>query len=35
LVEVNPTSTPLTPHADVVLAGPAGLVLPELVRLLW
>jgi NAD-dependent deacetylase len=35
LVEVNPTSTPLTPHADVVLAGPAGLVLPELVRRLW
>lgn len=35
LVEVNPTATPLTPHADLVLAGPAGQVLPELVRLLW
>lgn len=35
LAEVNPTPTPLTPHADQVLAGPAGVVLPELVRLLW
>jgi NAD-dependent SIR2 family protein deacetylase len=30
LVEINPSPTPLTPHADVVLAGPAGQVLPQL-----
>jgi NAD-dependent deacetylase len=30
LVEINPNPTPLTPHADVVLAGPAGQVLPQL-----
>jgi NAD-dependent deacetylase len=34
LVEVNPTATPLTPHADQVLSGPSGQMLPELVRLL-
>jgi NAD-dependent deacetylase len=34
LVEVNPNPTPLTPHADYVLSGPAGEVLPELVRAL-
>jgi NAD-dependent deacetylase len=28
LVEVNPDETPLTPHADVVLRGPAGELLP-------
>jgi NAD-dependent deacetylase len=32
LVEVNPENTPLTPHADFVLRGPAGDVLPRLVR---
>jgi NAD-dependent deacetylase len=32
LVEVNPSETPLTGHADHVLDGPAGEVLPELVR---
>jgi len=31
LVEVNPAATPLTPHADHVLAGPAGKVLPQVV----
>jgi NAD-dependent deacetylase len=35
VVEINPTPTPLTPHADQVVSGPAGVVLPELVRLLW
>ena len=30
LVEVNPTQTPLTPHADFTLRGRAGEVLPEL-----
>lgn len=35
LVEVNPAPTPLTPHADQVLTGPAGQLLPELVALLW
>lgn len=34
-VEVNPTETPLTPHVDFVLAGPAGKVLPQLVRASW
>lgn len=34
LIEVNPTATPLTPHADCVLSGAAGRILPELVRLL-
>jgi NAD-dependent deacetylase len=34
VVEINPTSTPLTPHADQVLSGPSGQILPELVRLL-
>lgn len=32
LVEVNPGETPLTRDADYVLRGPAGEVLPELVR---
>ncbi|RYZ08431.1 MAG: NAD-dependent deacylase [Myxococcales bacterium] len=32
LLEVNPTATPLTPHVDAALSGPAGLLLPELAR---
>jgi NAD-dependent deacetylase len=32
LVEINPGETPLTPHADFVLRGPAGDVLPCLIR---
>ena len=32
LVEVNPKQTPLTPHADFVLPGPAGDVLLRLIR---
>ena len=32
LVEVNPSRTPLSRHADFVLAGRGGEVLPELVR---
>jgi NAD-dependent deacetylase len=32
LVEVNPEETPLTPHADHALRGPAGDVLPRLIR---
>jgi len=32
LVEVNPDETPLTRHADYSLRGPAGEVLPKLVR---
>jgi NAD-dependent deacetylase len=32
LVEINPGETPLTPHADLVLRGPAGDVLPRLIR---
>ncbi len=34
LVEVNPDQTPLTPHADYLLRGPAGKVLPGLVAAL-
>jgi NAD-dependent deacetylase len=32
LVEVNPSETPLTPHADYSLRGPSGEVLPKLLR---
>lgn len=32
LVEINPAPTPLTPHADCVLSGPAGQVLPALLQ---
>jgi NAD-dependent deacetylase len=32
LVEINPEGTPLTPHADYALRGPAGDVLPRLIR---
>jgi NAD-dependent deacetylase len=32
LVEVNPETTPLTPRADYALHGPAGDVLPRLIR---
>jgi NAD-dependent deacetylase len=32
LLEINPTSTPLTPFADAVLPGPAGQVLPQLLQ---
>ncbi len=32
LIEVNPSPTPLTPHADQVLSGPAGQVLPQLLQ---
>jgi NAD-dependent deacetylase len=31
LVEINPSETPLTPHADYALRGPAGDVLPRLI----
>ena len=32
VVEINPDETPLTPRATFVLRGPAGEILPELVR---
>ena len=32
LVEINPGETPLTPHAEYALRGPAGEVLPRLIR---
>lgn len=35
VVEVNPTLTPFTDQAHYVLAGPAGVVLPELLARLW
>lgn len=31
VVEINPESTPLSPHADINLLGPAGELLPQLV----
>ncbi len=31
VIEVNPVATPLTPHADLVLRGAAGEILPQLV----
>ena len=31
LVEINPSETPLTPHADYALRGPAGDILPRLI----
>jgi NAD-dependent deacetylase len=34
VIEVNPNPTDLSPHAGVVLAGPAGRVLPSLVEAL-
>lgn len=32
VVEINPDATPFTPRADFVLNGPAGIVLPELLK---
>ena len=32
VVEINPDSTPLTPHAHHVLRAPAGRILPQLVH---
>jgi NAD-dependent deacetylase len=32
VVEINPQPTPLTPKANFVLSGPAGVILPELVK---
>lgn len=34
-VEINPDRTPLTSRMTYVLAGPSGVVLPELVRAAW
>jgi NAD-dependent protein deacetylase/lipoamidase len=35
LVEINPNETPLTNQADYFLAGPAGVILPALVKTVW
>lgn len=35
VVEINPTVTPLTPHATFVLSAPSGEVLPALLRAAW
>ena len=35
LVEINPQETALTEFMDAVLKGPAGKILPELVRAVW
>jgi NAD-dependent deacetylase len=32
IIEINPDPTPLTPHADVSLRGPAGEILPLIDR---
>ncbi|HXK17482.1 MAG TPA: NAD-dependent deacylase [Polyangiaceae bacterium] len=32
LLEVNPSSTPLTPYVDFALSGPAGQILPQLLQ---
>jgi NAD-dependent deacetylase len=34
-VEINPRSTPFTPHADEVIATPAGVALPALLAAAW
>jgi len=34
VIEINPQPTPLSPRADFVLNGPAGVVLPELLKAL-
>ncbi len=34
LIEINPAQTPLSPHCDAALLGPAGEVLPRLVQTL-
>jgi NAD-dependent deacetylase len=35
LVEINPGETPLSPHAHYRLRGPAGSLLPQLLRAAW
>ncbi len=35
IVEINPHSTPLTPQVHYVLQGPAGEILPQLLRATW
>lgn len=35
VVEINPNRTPLTPLADIVLSGPSGVILPEIVARTW
>ena len=35
LVEINPNETPLTKQADYVMAGPAAVILPALVKAVW
>ncbi|CAG0936832.1 NAD-dependent protein deacylase [Thermoflexales bacterium] len=35
VVEVNPTVTPLTTHATFSLQGPAGVILPALIKAVW
>lgn len=35
IIEINPERTPFSPYMDYVLTGPSGVVLPELVRLVF
>jgi NAD-dependent deacetylase len=32
IVEINPTSTPLTAQADIYISGPSGVILPQIVE---
>lgn len=35
VVEINPSPTPLTRYADIVLTGPSGVILPDLIARTW
>jgi len=35
VIEINPVATPLTERATLVLEGPSGIVLPELLGAVW
>ncbi len=35
VIEINPVTTPLTPHVSFALPGPSGVALPELMRATW
>jgi NAD-dependent deacetylase len=35
VIEINPNATDLSPHADLVLAGPSGQVLPALLQAMF
>jgi NAD-dependent deacetylase len=35
VVEINPQPTPFTPHATISFQGPAGMILPAIVKAAW